>query len=501
MESSSFNEKLTQEIIKFSELHNINKKNFSTITKDIMSEINNTPLSIDEFNLLSTRDKIDDISKKTSSLNNKIKGFTYSISHNLESISEDFSKNISIVQFDKRISIALELSNNIKNLIDDLENIFKLKNNIYESKILPNIKQNLNIPYRKKDDIKFHLKEINEIMIKISNHTNSIFHIVNELRAIIKSIKNNSEETLHLDYIERFKSETDLIARKYENNIDNITKKYQQEIKSLNLENKKLSDQIDLFSKKISKGYDLISNLDQKFQNIDNKISEIIESETSNTKIELDKFKTKLTNEIESTILDIELQSQEIEKSHNSFKTQVQYAGIYNLTKNYKDKAEDEKIQYEILRKYTAGSIILAIISTIVVFIVAFLEHYLSEANSDTNYLLLISRLSIAIMFFILALYLSKQASKHYECFQENHRTFLQLAALDPYLDPLEPDEQLEIRKSLIPNYFNQPSEGKYSSKSDEVGLPETFTAAFEKLIESVKEIKISKNSTNPDGD
>ena len=79
-------------------------------------------------------------------------------------------------------------------------------------------------------------------------------------------------------------------------------------------------------------------------------------------------------------------------------------------------------------------------------------------------------------MFFVLALYFSKQAAKHYECYQENHRTFLQLAALEPFMANMTLEEQKEIRKSLIPSYFNQSVDGKFAIKGDEVDMSKMFT-------------------------
>ena len=104
------------------------------------------------------------------------------------------------------------------------------------------------------------------------------------------------------------------------------------------------------------------------------------------------------------------------------------------------------------------------------------LEYWKANPPVDTNYFTILARLTVSLMFFVLALYFSKQAAKHYECYQENHRTFLQLAALEPFMANMTLEEQKEIRKSLIPSYFNQSVDGKFAIKGDEVDMSKMFT-------------------------
>ncbi|QLY84864.1 hypothetical protein H0S62_10000 [Acinetobacter baumannii] len=117
--------------------------------------------------------------------------------------------------------------------------------------------------------------------------------------------------------------------------------------------------------------------------------------------------------------------------------------------------------------------------------------------GKDTNLFFFIYRMSISLMFFVLAFYSSKQASKHYECFQDNNRTYLQLAALEPFMEKMSEDEKKEIRKNLVPIYFSQSSEGKYSSKGDEVTLPADLKGFAEKLIDVGKGL-LDKSKDEP---
>ncbi len=285
---------------------------------------------------------------------------------------------------------------------------------------------------------------------------------------------------------DNFKDETSLLFTEFNNKVESLTNNFKHDIRAFNLEVKKTIDSTKLLNSSVDTGLQDLAVLTQKIQNLELDFNKRIADSMKIVRSELDKEASKLKNDFQNIINYTNERSKAFDQSYEDFKTQVQYAGIYNLTKNYKDKSDEEKTQYKTLRNYTTWSIIAAIASTLIIFIIAFFEHYYAASNSNTNYLLLISRLSISVMFFILALYLSKQAAKHYECFQENHRTFLQLAALDPFIGPMSPEEQLAVRKSLIPYYFNQPSDGKFSSKSDEVDLPANLHAVLNKALDMV---------------
>ncbi|MNE18619.1 hypothetical protein D3C80_1116650 [compost metagenome] len=186
-----------------------------------------------------------------------------------------------------------------------------------------------------------------------------------------------------------------------------------------------------------------------------------------------------ITNE-KITVIDQSYQN--AQTNYEKFKDLVEKAGIYNLIVNYKEKAQEENDEYKRFRKYTNRAIYWAIGTAFVMFLISWGE--IALTGKDTNLFFFIYRMSISLMFFVLAFYSSKQASKHYECFQDNNRTYLQLAALEPFMEKMSEDEKKEIRKNLVPIYFSQSSEGKYSSKGDEVTLPADLKGFAEKLID-----------------
>lgn len=314
--------------------------------------------------------------------------------------------------------------------------------------------------------------------------------INNEINTRIINLKSNE----NINFENRFREQTEVIIKGLDNEIRNLTDSFRNQIKNLKLDQDATAQSNSLLKNDVEAGLRKLVDLNEKTQNIELEYSKIIKTESDRIQREIEDAKGNIAEDINTLFNEVNSQINAIKTTHADLLGIVEKAGIYELTKNYKEKAGEEKIEYKEYRKFTAWSIIAAIVSTIIVFIVAFVEHYFAATDAPTNYLLLASRLSISLMFFVLALYLSKQASKHYECYQENHRTFLQLAALEPFMARMTPEEQKEIRKGLIPSYFNQANDGKYASKGDEVDLSSNMTNIFNKLIE-----KIPSKSEEPD--
>ncbi|PWB14214.1 hypothetical protein DCO44_09890 [Acinetobacter sp. AM] len=305
--------------------------------------------------------------------------------------------------------------------------------------------------------------------------------ILEELRILADSltlirtrIENNS--TSNKEYIERFKEETSLIISDYENKIRNLTEKFENQFKKFELNQNKVIKSSELLKSNVDTGLKNLGELNERTQNIELELSKIIGTETEKVKTDLNTSRIVLMSEIESITTEANTKLSGIETAHSDFLNIVTKSGAHELTKNYQEKANEEKKQYETFRTYTARSIGAAIIFTIIILTIPLIEYWGVNPPVDTNYYTILARLTISLMFFVLALYFSKQASKHYESYQENHRTFIQLAALEPFLSRMSADEQKEIRKGLIPSYFNQSADGKFAAKGDEVDMSMMFT-------------------------
>lgn len=224
----------------------------------------------------------------------------------------------------------------------------------------------------------------------------------------------------------------------------------------------------------IKKGNEIIKNknfeLLQKINQYSNKVNELVGTKAEELTKKFEELMENQKSDYENKIKEINDSYETAKKNHQNFSALAERAGIYGLTQNYSKKAKEEKIEYQSYRRYTTFAILAAIATTVAIILIPIIEHWGMSITLDSNYYYtLMARLTISIMFFVLALYLSKQASKHYECYQENHRTYLQLAALEPFINRMSDEEQLKIRKALIPIYFNQNKEGKFASNEDEI--------------------------------
>src|SRR5690606_4033381 len=121
--------------------------------------------------------------------------------------------------------------------------------------------------------------------------------------------------------------------------------------------------------------------------------------------------------------------------------------------------------------------------TTIIVLLIPIIEYWGSNPPVDINYYSITARMSIALMFFVLAIYLARQATKHYEIYQENHKTFLQLSALEPFISKMSDADKLAIRKELVPIYFNKKENIEINKEDLDIDIPKNFHSTIDKLL------------------
>ena len=330
-----------------------------------------------------------------------------------------------------------------------------------------------------------HLSGVENFSIKDIEMRDGIYPtkklVLNKLNEIFNSFQNIREQIINsemseIEYLKRFKEESDLILKSFENKVDELTYKYENRFKNFDLKYEKTSKSNELLGTEVDEGLKALNLLNERTQNVELEFSKIISAESEKVKNDLNGSRTALNNVIQEITTSANTKLNEINKAHTDFINLVSNAGIYKLTENYSNKAKEEKTQYETYRTYTSRAIGAAIVFTVIILTIPLIEYWGAVPAVDTNYYTILARLTISLMFFVLALYFSKQASKHYECYQDNHRTFLQLAALEPFMANMTPEEKQEIRKSLVPSYFNQGSESKFATKGDDVDMSMMFT-------------------------
>ncbi|MGE9774543.1 hypothetical protein ACQP7A_13550 [Acinetobacter baumannii] len=493
MQTQSNNTQYLQDIEHINELILKNYKKFFQVFNNLQLKLNSHISKIEneekfEYLLVQQRSVIiSDYDKLTTEINyveRLIKGFNFS--NFSESIKDNFSQQLN--------SILHNLST-----IEDLINSF--------TEIADRVGYKILEPDGNHAEASQHTNYTKELVNKLIPICGDIQHFTTDTLYLFKNIgllvSNNINKDLsktEIEFYERFKDEISLLVKKYNNEISNLTQIYENKIKNYELDLDKLRKSSELLISGVDAGLKNSNELNEKTQNLELFFSTIINEKKSKIDEELEAEKNKISINIKDVKEALFAEEKTIRAAHKDFLTLVGNAGIYKLTENYHEKAKDEKKEYKRFRRYTSYSLIAAIVSTFLIFIWALYDKpdttynfmiYLwqPESSNKIDYFLLLSRLSISLMFFVLAYYLSKQASKHYECYQENHRTFLQLAALEPFMVKMNEDEQKIIRKGLIPTYFNQNADGKFASAGEEIGFPSSITSPIEKLAEVLKPI------------
>lgn len=400
------------------------------------------------------------------------------------------------------------LDNSCKNLSNYIEDLYTKLSHL--SSIYNEVTVSARVSRGDENGIRFELlKEVTNLISKknsLLHYLTNVIGLADNSLSLINDAATLVNENIikeHLiknSFAELLNEEKARLIKQFNNELSIIQERYEMALKSYDSDSKRVQKSANLLATAVEAGLKTANELNEKTQHLELDFSTIINEKKLKIDQELEIERKKISTNIKDAKDALFAEEKTIRDAHKDFLTLVGNAGIYKLTENYNEKAKDEKKEYKRFRRYTAYSLIAAIVSTFFIFIWALFDKpdttydfmgYLSqhESSNKIDYFLLLSRLSISLMFFVLAYYLSKQASKHYECYQENHRTFLQLAALEPFMVKMNEDEQKIIRKGLIPTYFNQNADGKFAPAGDEIGFPSSITSPIEKLAEVLKPI------------
>lgn len=425
------------------------------------------------------------------------------------------------------INSSSSLKDTLNNVIEHLDN--ELKNNTFlylnfDIKKLDTLMKDLNIKNSAISRVNMELdslredlslrkeisledsnqKRINQTITKLEDLLNDLVTSMNNiitycLEFTTKNLRilEKLELEKRQEYFSKFETEKNTIIQSFEQKIKDLIFEFNKNYMLVLEDQNKLKKSSTLLIDNVDVSLKNLNDLNERTQKIELEYSTILGNESEKIKTDLNTSKIALLEIVDSIEQEANDKLININNAHTSFINLVQNAGIYELTQNYKTKADEEKSDYKLNMWLTVTAIGLAIIATIAVITIPIVEHWKADPAVDMDYFTLFARFTISIMFFVLALYTSKQAAKHYECYQENHRTFLQLAALEPFMSSMSPDEQKEIRKGLISTYFSQNVDGKFASKGDEVDI----SANLFSLLSQTLTIVADKKEVKPQDD
>lgn len=450
---------------------------------------------------------------------NEIKKIDEAINQHIKSLNRIVlkiqNKSVNLINYDFNSSLFSDTQELLKSLFHSFQTLDKLVMGLHHKTIhsiqtYNEVTVSSRVSKEGEDKVKFEMQKLTRELIiqrnSILSYTENLIELAENTLISISDASNIineniiKENILKINFTERLNEEKALLIKQFNNELSIIQERYETAFKSYESDRDRIQKSANLLGTTVDAGLKSANELNEKTQNLEQFFSTIINEKKSKIDEELETERDTISTNIKDVKEALFAEEKTIRDAHKDFLTLVGNAGIYKLTENYHDKAKDENKEYKRFRRYTAYSLIAAIISTFFIFIWALFDKpdttydfmgYLwqPESSNKIDYFLLLSRLSISLMFFVLAYYLSKQASKHYECYQENHRTFLQLAALEPFMVKMNEDEQKIIRKGLIPTYFNQNADGKFAPTGEEIGFPSSITSPIEKLAEVLKPI------------
>lgn len=418
-------------------------------------------------------------------------GLLKNIRNRVSNLFSNIFINIDLPDFRNKLSYSMQTANNIVFAVG------KIKSDIEEYKTNnPEIKPTntlLTMPIHFDKTYSQTVSILEEILTNTSITIQYLKNVLDHLKEIEKKVSDYS----NIDYKKRFEEDTNLLLKQFENQISNLIKTYENQIKIFNLEIKDSTDTVKIAKENLADIELKNSDLSSKLSGYERRLQQITDSRSEDIQYVLEEKLVELERINNDKISVIDKSYEKAQTNYQKFKDLVEKAGVYDLIVNYKDKAEEEKKEYKTYRKYTSTALYWAIGFTIFILGIPLVEHWFSTKPITIDYYSILVRLSISLMFLVLALFFSKQASKHYECYQENNRTFLQLAALEPFMANMSPEDQLAIRKQLVPTYFNQNADGKFASKGDEVDISTNMHNLLSQVISVVAEKKDPKPSTN----
>jgi len=399
--------------------------------------------------------------------------------------------NIDTKVFEEQINLVEDILNDINAYI----HVFDNSNNAFKPDFTdPNFIGPYNITPPSFNDV---YENTNTFLTKILSHFENVLGILKDINNKISEIEKKVSEYSNLNFQKKLEEDTSLILKQFENQITNLIKTYENQIKRFNLEIKDSTDTVKIAKENLTDIELKNSDLSSKLSGYERRLQQIADSRTEDIQYVLEEKLVELERINNDKISVIDNSYEKAQTNYQKFKDLVEKAGVYNLITNYKKKAEDEQEEYKKYRDYTTNALYGAIGFTILILGIPLVEHWGDTQPVNIDYYPILVRLTISLMFLVLALFFSKQAAKHYECHQENNRTYLQLAALEPFMANMTPEDQLAIRKQLIPTYFNQNADGKFASKGDEVDISTNMHNLLSQVISVVAEKKDPKPSTN----
>jgi hypothetical protein len=180
---------------------------------------------------------------------------------------------------------------------------------------------------------------------------------------------------------------------------------------------------------------------------------------SQNSKALIEKVAIELESDRKSYLEKLVALSAEAASNHEKIRTLHQLSARDSVTGGYQSNADDERQSARLWRR---SSVVFIIVAAIWLF---FSFTYFSGSITWES---LLAKAPLTVVLLYGAAYSAQQSTRHRNQEIRNRRFALEMAAIDPYLQSLEPVDQQALKKELAKQFFGQNEMSEGASSFDE---------------------------------
>lgn len=357
-----------------------------------------------------------------------------------------------------------------KTIVDSLKILFTISSN----RII-NYLEHVNLEIKHLEYIYQKINESRDTHFMQLSEKQSIFYITNQLKDIEKYISNTIKENNLFDNTPAYKRLPVDIYSSLNPKKNTSTIVHSIQIEDINIRVEKLEG---IYNNNLEATLDEIKAIKEKFtieRNIH--LEEIKEAKKSFIE-EIDNYKQELNKKNEEAS---KLQEEQAAQIIAKLTAQLEEAkkilnliGDTGIIGNYTKVANEHQKIANTFRWISIG-IMLAMASILV-----YTLYLLS--TTEFNIQLTITRIIIASLLTYPAIYASRESSKHRTLETKNRSLELELASLSPFIELMNEEDKLAIKKELIPKYFTGIAQENINKEKD----METMVDQIQKLSKAI---------------
>ena len=232
----------------------------------------------------------------------------------IKNLSNSLFTKINAIVYDSNITATLtriiEKNDSVLNTLHDL--VFIIINGLQYLKDIDNYKENIQSIVKKSTEEQLD-SEIKRLLIAYDELTSLLNHalqLANEIHKVI------NDELNEVEYLKRFREETDLLTKEYENKIINLTQKFENKIKNFELDREKASKSSTLLVSEVDAGLKKLIDVNDRVQKLELTLTNAIKNAEEKATIEFAATKERFLDNLNNVIVSVNQKLDEIDTLH-----------------------------------------------------------------------------------------------------------------------------------------------------------------------------------------